>query len=193
MRSAVRTIGGVDQPSPPSIADSVRLAWPAEAAPISELQRRGWAELPAALAEPLLADVALEDMVEAWGAAITRPPRAHCRVLVAVDQERVTGFATTVPSGDADAEEGVDGEIDEFVVDPAARRRGHGSRLLNACADTLRADGFTRAVCWVAADRRRDARFPDRRRLGHRRRPSRDRRRRRHGAAQAGPDARRPE
>ncbi len=147
----IRTIGHVNQPPPPSIADSVRLAWPAEAAPISELQRRSWAELPGALAEPLLADVALEDMVQAWQSAITRPPRAHCRVLVAVDQERVTGFATTVPCGDADAEEGADGEIDEFVIDPAARRRGHGSRLLNACADTLRADGFRRAVCWVGA------------------------------------------
>ena len=39
-----------------------------------------------------------------------------------------------------------------FVVDPAAQHRGHGSRLLNACADTLRADGFGRACCWVNAD-----------------------------------------
>ena len=63
----------------------------------------------------------------------------------------MVGFATTMPSQDEDADQGVDGAIDQFVVDPAAQHRGHGSRLLNACADTLRADGFDRACCWVNA------------------------------------------
>ena len=36
-------------------------------------------------------------------------------------------------------------------IDPQAQRRGHGSRLLNACVDTLRADGFARATWWVRA------------------------------------------
>ena len=40
----------------------------------------------------------------------------------------------------------------QFVIDPVAQHQGHGSRLLNACADTLRADGFLRATCWVNAD-----------------------------------------
>jgi hypothetical protein len=34
-------------------------------------------------------------------------------------------------------------------VDPAETRIGHGSRLLQACVDTLVADSFVRAVCWV--------------------------------------------
>ena len=72
-------------------------------------------------------------------------------MLVAVDGVRVVGYATTVPAQDPDADPAADGEIEEFVVDPPARRRGHGSRLLNACADTLRADGFARARCWVAS------------------------------------------
>jgi ribosomal protein S18 acetylase RimI-like enzyme len=59
------------------------------------------------------------------------------------------GFASTMPSHDDDADPSVDGAIDQFVVDPAAQHRGHGSRLLNACADTLRADGFARARWWV--------------------------------------------
>ena len=54
-----------------------------------------------------------------------------------------------MPGEDDDADPGMDGAIDLFVVDPAAQHRGHGSRLLNACADTLRADGFGRAGCWV--------------------------------------------
>ena len=134
------------------VADSVRLAWPAEAASIAELQRRAWAtQLPADLADVMLGRLVVEEMADAWLAAITRPPRASYRVLVAVDQERVVGFATTVPSPDEDAEEGRDGEVEQFVVDPVAQHRGHGSRLLNACADTLRADGFGRASWWVAA------------------------------------------
>ena len=42
-----------------------------------------------------------------------------------------------------------DGEISEFTVDPDHTRNGHGSRLVQACADTLRADKFTRAVLWL--------------------------------------------
>ena len=56
-----------------------------------------------------------------------------------------------MPSQDDDADASTDGAIEVFVVDPAAQHRGHGSRLLNACADTLRADGFDRACFWVNA------------------------------------------
>ena len=130
-------------------ADSVRTAWPAEAPTIAELQRRAWNDVPGELGASLLASVSVEQMTQAWHRAITRPPRAAYRVLVAVEQGRVVGLATTLPSEDADADAGRDGEVDQFLVDPVARHRGHGSRLLNACADTLRSDGFTRASWWV--------------------------------------------
>lgn len=142
------------------IADSVRLAWPAEAASIAELQRRSWAtEWPADLAELMLASVSLTEMTDSWRSAIERPPQAAFRVLAATDGQRLVGFATTMPSQDDDSDPGIDGAIDQFVVDPAAQHRGHGSRLLNACADTLRADGFGRACCWVNADDERIRRF----------------------------------
>ena len=132
------------------IADSVRLAWPTEAASIAELQRRSWAtQWPAELAELMLTSVSLTEMTDSWRSAIERPPQAAFRVLVATDGQRVVGFATTMPSQDGDADPSIDGAIDQFVVDPAAQHRGHGSRLLNACADTLRADGFARACWWV--------------------------------------------
>jgi GNAT superfamily N-acetyltransferase len=135
------------------IADSVRLAWPDEAAAIAALQRRAWAaQLPADVARNLLDSVTEGQMTEAWHAAITRPPQARCRVLVAVEAGRVVGFATTMPSPDDDSEPGVDGQLEEFVIDPPAQQRGHGSRLLNASADTLRADGFHRVFCWVGED-----------------------------------------
>jgi len=134
------------------IAASVRLAWPAEATTIAELQRRSWAtQWRADLAELMLTSVSLAEMVDSWRTAIERPPDARFRVLVATDGERVVGFATTMPSQDDDADQGKEGAIDQFVVDPPAQHQGHGSRLLNACADTLRADSFDVASCWVNA------------------------------------------
>lgn len=145
------------EPHAHPIADSVRLALPDEAEVIAAIQRRSWPErLPAEFSDRLLADAGLEQMTELWKQAITRPPEARFRVLVAVTSdpdraERVIGFATTTPSPDGDAHPKEDGAVDEFVIDRAAQRQGHGSRLLNACADTLRADGFSRARWWLAS------------------------------------------
>lgn len=139
--------------TPQPLADSVRTAWPAEAEAVAELQRRVWAaQLPPDVATTVLGGVSVAEMAAAWEQAILRPPQARYRVLVAVADDRVVGFATTVPGQDPDADEAEDGEVQEFAVDPAARHRGHGSRLLNACADTLRADGFRRARWWVASE-----------------------------------------
>jgi ribosomal protein S18 acetylase RimI-like enzyme len=134
-----------------SAPDSARLAWPAEAAAIADLQRRAWATQPHEIAEALLSSIDRAGMVESWHSAIVRPPQARCRVLVALENERVVGFATTVPGQDPDLDEAADGQLGELEVDPSAQRRGHGSRLLNASMDTLRADGFSRAVCWISA------------------------------------------
>jgi GNAT superfamily N-acetyltransferase len=147
------------QRQPHPVADSVRLAWPSEAAAIAAIQRRGWDEnLPPEAREAVLGSVDVEDMTKAWEQAISRPPDARCRVLVAVaqsdaaaGQSPVTGFAATLPCPDTDAHPRDDGMIHELVVDPPAQRHGHGSRLLNACADTLRADGFARAHCWLTS------------------------------------------
>ncbi len=134
----------------PVIADSVRLALPVEAAQIATIQRRVWnQQLPAEVAGSVLGGVDLDDMTRSWHAAIVRPPLAQFRVLVAVTDDRVVGFAALGPSDDPDAEPGQDGIVAEFAIDPAAQRAGHGSRLLNACMDTLRTDGFGRATWWV--------------------------------------------
>lgn len=134
------------------IADSVRLALPAEAWDIAAVQRRSWDEPTDHAVAALLSGIDLSAMARAWHSAITRPPEARFRVLVAVAEGRIVGLATTLPSQDPDTDAGVEGEIDELVVDPAARGRGHGSRLVNACVDTLRADGFTRVRHWLRAD-----------------------------------------
>lgn len=139
----------VTDSTPASAPNSVRLALPAEAATLAELQRRGWAE-QGDVGERMLASIDLRQMAQVWQRAINRPPLATFRVLVAVDEGgEPIAFATTEPDDSPDAVGGRDGQISEFVVDPPARRHGHGSRLLNACVDTLRADGFTRAVWWL--------------------------------------------
>ena len=134
---------------------SVRLALPSEAAGIAAVQRRSWTQLYAEqTAARLLAGSDLATITEAWEAAIQRPPLATLRVLVAVDssdpgRHRVVGFAAVGPSDDPDASPGEDGMVAEFTIDPLAQRHGHGSRLLQACVDTLRADGYQRATWWV--------------------------------------------
>jgi GNAT superfamily N-acetyltransferase len=116
------------------------------------VQRRSWSDLGDSASLALLDGIDLEAMAEAWHSAITRPPQARFRVLVAVADGRVVGLATTLPSQDPDADTAVDGAIEELAVDPTARRRGHGSRLVNACVDTLRADGFVRVRHWLRSD-----------------------------------------
>ena len=146
----------------------VRLALPSEAETVAALQRRCWDhDQPDALRRWLLDHLDLATVTEGWHQAVTRPPDARCRVLVAVagtDEGEVAppggqdapgggivGFATTQPADDPDATDAEDGELAEWLVDPAARGRGHGSRLLNAAVDTMRADGFTRATSWIAS------------------------------------------
>lgn len=131
------------------IADSVRLALPGEAEAIATVQRRAWTALEPGVGQALLSKVDLAGMTEAWRTAITRPPLAQHRVLVAVGSGRIVGFAAVGPAADPDATPGEDGEVLEFVVDPPARRQGHGSRMLHAVVDTLRADGFSRAQWWL--------------------------------------------
>ena len=143
-----------DQPGATSDphADSVRLALPAESWGIASVQRRSWGDTGDDAMRSLLKGIDLDTMAATWHSAISRPPEARWRVLVAVAGGQVVGLATTLPSQDPDADPGTDGAIDELVVDPTARRRGHGSRLLNACIDTLRADGFVRVRHWLRAD-----------------------------------------
>ena len=70
---------------------------------------------------------------------------------MALERNRVVGFAITSPASDPDCDPIVDAELSEVTIDPAERGKGHGSRLLQAAADTLVADRFQRAVLWSMA------------------------------------------
>ena len=131
---------------------SARLAWPDDALSISSLQVQQWQESFAdQLGPEVLESLDPNEMAERWANVITRPSDARMRTLVALTGPRIDGFALVHPSHDPDTDQVRDGEIGEFVISRARRAVGHGSRLLQACADTMRADGFRRAVWWVTS------------------------------------------
>jgi GNAT superfamily N-acetyltransferase len=99
-------------------------------------------------------------MARRWRASIESPPSPRHRVLVAVEQARqayLVGFAATGGMDEAALapEEDVAGlspdvaSITDLLVEPRWGRRGHGSRMLAACVDLWREDGFTAAVAWA--------------------------------------------
>ena len=122
--------------SSPTADVSVRIAWADDAAAIAALQVRAWRD-------------GVRRAGAARGAARRRrrrgrglarvaggPADARNRVLVALERNRVVGFAITGPAADPDCDPVSDGELPELTLDPDERGRGHGSRLLQAAVDT---------------------------------------------------------
>ena len=101
---------------------------------------------------PAAGDLRTADFAQLWRDALARPADARHRVLVALERNRVVGFAITTPATDPDCDPVTDGELMELTVDAGERGKGHGSRLLQAAVDTMVADRFTRAVTWLVAD-----------------------------------------
>lgn len=98
-----------------------------------------------------MSGVSADETVRAWHDAIVKPPLAHCRVLVALGDAAIVGFAVTGPSSDPDRQD-THGVIAEFIVDEPTIEAGHSSRLINAAVDTLRADGYEVATMWLPSD-----------------------------------------
>jgi GNAT superfamily N-acetyltransferase len=133
---------------------SVRIAWVDDAPAIARVQLRTWPELYAGLvpAEAIPSGPEAEEAAAAaWAASLQKPGDARNRVLVALERNRVVGFAITGPASDPDRDPVADAELRELTVDPDERGKGHGSRLLQAAADTMAADRFGHAVTWVVA------------------------------------------
>ena len=115
----------------------MRPAVPGDEAAVTRVQTAAWRVAPS------LGD-AVVDLVDAaavrarWADAVAFPPGPGFAVLVALEGPAVVGFAAVAP-----------GQLLSLEVDPERRRRGHGSRLLAAAVDRLRADGATDIVTWV--------------------------------------------
>ncbi|MFC7405300.1 GNAT family N-acetyltransferase [Georgenia alba] len=152
---------------------SVRPALPEDAATLGDVHARTLRATLAAgvghdLGDAVARAIDAVALAEQWSAAITAPPSPRHRVLTALDGARVVGFAAFAPAevpvdvrgdggegpgGGADAsrepEPGDVAEILALEVPAAEGRRGHGSRLLAACADLLRQQGTGRVQAWV--------------------------------------------
>jgi GNAT superfamily N-acetyltransferase len=144
--------------SAPSADVSVRVAWADDAEAIAGIQARAWATSYAGLV-PAAGELRQADFAQLWEAALARPADARHRALVALERNRVVGFAITTPTTDPDCDPATDGELMELTVEATERGKGHGSRLLQAAIDTMVADGFTRAVTWLLADDDAQRRF----------------------------------
>jgi GNAT superfamily N-acetyltransferase len=137
--------------SSPTADVSVRVAWTDDAAAIAALQTRTWRTSYADVLPAESLELDPEATAQAWAAALRSPGDARNRVLVALERNRVVGFAVVGPASDPDCDPLADGEFQDLTVEARERHRGHGSRLLQAVADTLGADRFTRAVTWILA------------------------------------------
>jgi GNAT superfamily N-acetyltransferase len=137
--------------SSPTADVSVRVAWADDAEAIAAIQARSWATSYADLV-PAAGQLGEADFAQVWRDALTRPGDARHRALVALERNRVVGFAITTPATDPDCDPVTDGELMEFTIDADERGKGHGSRLLQAAVDTMVADRFTRSVTWLVAD-----------------------------------------
>jgi len=144
----------------PGVADvAVRAARPGDVPEIARVQVDTWRTAYRRLLPPAVLDGLTPDRAgAAWAAAVTAPPTPAHRVLVATEQERLVGFVAVGPSEEDDAVPG-EAAVAALLVEPRWGRRGHGSRLLAAAVDHLRADGTTRLVAWVPEADRVSGRF----------------------------------
>lgn len=125
---------------------SVRPSLTEDAPHLGRIQVAAWRT---ALAEVLPAEVLTgleaDRFAAAWRTAIASPPSAKHRMLTACDGPQVVGFAALAPAPQARET----GEIVALEVDPAHAREGHGSRLLAACTDILRATAASHVRAWA--------------------------------------------
>lgn len=132
---------------------SVRPATEDDAPDLARVQAAVWSvvhgdRLPAEVIEA----VASPGAVAQWRSAVTEPPSPRHRVLTALADERVVGFAALAPASDPDTIPSLDGELLVLCVDPAESGAGHGSRLVNAVADVAGSDGVQHLHAWLADD-----------------------------------------
>ncbi|WP_212755365.1 GNAT family N-acetyltransferase [Flexivirga aerilata] len=153
---------------------SVRTARPDDLRDVGQVQAAVWRQAYAPLLDAeVLETFRPEAFEEGWRSSLQQAPTPQHRLLVATEGgdldgkgEAIVGFVAIGPNSDPDSagptsgtvdgttrgQGTTDGEIFALAVDPAHRGSGHGSRLLNAAVDTLRAGDFTSVTAWLLAD-----------------------------------------
>ncbi|MDR3360870.1 MAG: GNAT family N-acetyltransferase, partial [Bifidobacteriaceae bacterium] len=119
--------------------NSVRPARLADAPALAAIQRACWAGLLGPDAPSLVDSLDAESLAATWADAIALATGdGPYQVFCALDgADQVVGFAAAGPLTDPDGAEAA--ELIALWVTPAGQRAGHGSRLLAAVADAVRA------------------------------------------------------
>ena len=139
----------------PCMATGARLARTSDVDDIAAVQVRAWNQTYAGvLPESILTGLDPMHIASAWASGILNPPTTRHRLIVAIDRtsgsDTIVGYTALGPSGDPDCVDVLEtGEVLALVVDPEHQRQGHGSRLMAAAVEYLRADGTTDANIWV--------------------------------------------
>jgi RimJ/RimL family protein N-acetyltransferase len=132
---------------------SVRPARPEDASAIARIQLVTWRTAYRSVLPTTLLDEWDEDSAtSAWRSAATPPTPGH-GVLVAREGDTPVGFVAFGPAeltaDERSHPEGPTTEVTTLLVEPRWGRRGHGSRLLAAVVDIVRASGTARLQTWV--------------------------------------------
>jgi len=128
----------------------VRLARTSDVDDLAAVNVRAWrGHLTGILPTWVLDALDARDLAMVWASSILNPPLATQRILVAIDDDVLVGYAAIGPSQDPDADAGTV-ELLALEVDPGRERRGHGSRLMSAAVDYARSVGAESAVAWCA-------------------------------------------
>ncbi len=134
----------------------IRPAEPADAMAVARVHVRSWqAAYRGIISDDYLARLRPEDRAQKYDFATLDPQKP--RTIVAVEDDVIQGFATTLPS--CDPETANMGELRALYVDPDQWGRGLGVALLSAARGHLAAMGFEKAVLWVLTGNRRAERF----------------------------------
>jgi len=134
----------------------LHLAEPADALAVARVHVRSWQVAYRGLIDPQYLDgLRPEDRAARYD--FTHADPAMPRTLLASEAGQVLGFATTMPSRDADLLNA--GEIVGLYIDPDHWQRGIGRELIIAARAHLAASKFTEAILWVLAGNERAMRF----------------------------------
>lgn len=134
----------------------IRPADPTDALAVAQVHVRSWqAAYKGLLPQTYLDQLRAEDRAARYDFA-NPDPRAP-QTLVAVNNDAIIGFATTMPSRDHDRADF--GELGALYVAPEHWRSGVGSALSAAAREALLKNGFREALLWVMAGNERAERF----------------------------------
>ncbi|HZB87689.1 MAG TPA: GNAT family N-acetyltransferase [Terracidiphilus sp.] len=137
----------------------LRAAEPDDALDVARVHVRSWqAGYRGLLPDEYLGQLRPEDRAPHYDFATDDPAKPH--TIVAVEDSRICGFATTMPARDTYLVSF--GELVALYVDPNDWGCGIGVALVAAARAKMIAGGFEHAVVWVLAGNVRAMRFYER-------------------------------